>query len=374
MGWHFYTALFFAWTFVGANRFLSAETLLGSVISDQILDSQDAVESISVHYSARTAITGSEEFQSSIEVRLKACGSQRFREVIHWSPSRPRAVDFNHMQQFLTKTEFNVLYVAQRIYERASYVEHSVAPWKLRYDLVMDCLGWWPADDIAPPVASGSPAQFLRFSAQSVDYQTSGEMDLDGIHCLCLKSGQDDLIWVAPERSFAILRRETRDPRGNGSVRKQLSSDLKRARGPGKTFWYPARSRIEITNPSVPNEGVRTIEVNVHSLVINSVRSEAFTPQLLPGTLIDNKDTGEIVQIPGGLDLLDDSIQMGKSILDLASKQHDSSDREWPVNQSAPHLWWLAYAAIGLIALSLISHGKYIFRCSFVGKVREEVN
>jgi hypothetical protein len=79
-------------------------------------------------------------------------------------------------------------------------------------------------------------------------------------------------------------------------------------------------------------------EVSIRRLEVNKVPDDLFRFAPPPGTLVQNRDTREVSQVPGGLSFLDDVV---------ATARRDAEGT--PAGTQTP--WWKSSALFGAVAL-----------------------
>lgn len=332
-----------------------------SAHGEQILALHHEIGSIDVEYLATTDNHESEDPMSYMEVRYIAKERKRLRHAAHWSTMRSRASDINNIVQVLTNNEFNALHVSSRVFERNSYDEMSTSPWKLRHDLILDCLGWWPNNDVSPPMQEGSPIQFLPFICSAGTYIIDGTASVRGISCIKAHLPGADALWLSPGHSYAILRRESFDLSSGTLRRRQTAGDLALAQHANMRVWYPGSVLIEHFDSIGHGQPVSSIRVSINKFEINSVEDSAFDITLLPGTLVVDRDSGKVSHVPGGANFIDQTVDIAGSILrDHQKAKIKDSQHTSRKSSSLKNLGAMAVVmAIALIAYSwrrLLAH------------------
>lgn len=335
-------------SFSALNTTLATEESQSAQIFAEILRIQNTIESVELVYTAKTKNTNPVDPYSYIKTHYAAKGINRFRETLHWSTRRESSLDQNHLRQIYTGKQFNVFYIPSRVYEVGSTSPDDEPPWKLRIDRILDCLGWWPEQDQQPPTNDDSISRYLRFACVSEHYRLEANEIIDGERCHVLTSPGRDKIWIAPEKGYAIVKRHIYDRITGKLLRSQHSKDFRKlSAGEGSpqiALWYPRNISIETYLDNNQDEDFgKSVEISIDELRINQVEDRlfAFTPP--PGTITTNRDTGEVKVIPGGMELLDETISVSDTILNLAPEKRITSA------SSSLRIPTLAFAVIGIV-------------------------
>ena len=198
-------------------------------------------------------------------------------------------------------------------------------PWKLREDIILYSLGWWPNEDDPPLRDPDSIGSYLRFVVDSQSYSFATTPDRDGLDCVVVEALGRDRLVLSPDLGFAIRERETFDIISGRLSRRQVSSDFKRysidQNEENISVWLP--SHVVVTtfkNHHDKSELANTVMIDIERIVVNKIPADAFSLIPPPGTLIANRDTGQVSQIPGGLDLLDETVADVRYILDFHAR------------------------------------------------------
>jgi hypothetical protein len=284
---------------------------------------------------------------------VAARGLYRFVDYAHagnrqeWETSRQRT------RVIYTGKTLDVFFTSQRIYETSVKNAQSESTLKVKNDFVLDCLGWWPPDDPTPvPLIQGvrpfylhailSPQGQRAFTPPTIagilgavsapslptvagtladvalkerrfalpDFRVLPRQEqVDGAWCHVLDQPGCDRLWIDPKVGFRARRRELYSGTSPDLVARYELSDFRECSG----VWIPwtfSRTQIFPNQRTGAPNGLRLqADATVVRAEVNQTPEEFFHFQPPPGTLVRNRDTTEITQVPGGRDLLDSEIE-----------------------------------------------------------------
>jgi hypothetical protein len=289
-------------------------------IRSSVLARHNLVESLDVRYCIIAA--SGNPFDPYVYVRhhLILKNRHRYRENVHFTDRQPPSVDVNHTMQFFDGETLDVFFVASRMYETSRNNASSIYMWKVRLDPILDCMGWWPENDDSPVNPDVREAAMpLRFALELSDYVLNPELEVvDGHRCCVLESPALDRLWLDPQIGYAIRKRETFDPASGVMLRRQLSSEFRRYEADvagRQAFWIPLRTRLELRNAGADLSESRGYDIVIEEVRVNEVDNCAFDFTPPPGTLIQDRDSGKVYQVPGGIDLLDNTVALARYVL-----------------------------------------------------------
>ena len=160
----------------------------------------------------------------------------------------------------------------------------------------------------------------LRKANGTSKYKVAPDLEkIDGAWCHVIENPGFDKIWADEKLSFAIRKRE-RSELVDGTKLMLASrhyGEFKETKGVHTAFSYSRKIYADGGSPRDQwNKVVRTSEIEVKSLEINSIGSEEFNPGLAPGTVIIGED-GTNVRIPGTTPvMLDELAEVANDVLD----------------------------------------------------------
>ena len=244
---------------------------------------------------------------------IAASGSLRFGENSHFTATFPEQMDLNHTKAYYTVQTFDVFYPRQRYFEtsrRNAQLHYTI---KLRSDFVLESLGWWPPGDQTKLDADESP-HYLHLVLDRTDCRISAVQEqVDGHWCHVLERPGRDRIWVDPSIGFAVRRREKYEPRSRQIVARYELSEYRETE---KGIWLPWKIRRTLFNSGQDSDspGEMVATAVVEKVVANHVPDSLFRFTPPPGTLTQDRDTLEMSQTPGGLDFLDEQIELLRTV------------------------------------------------------------
>jgi hypothetical protein len=238
---------------------------------------------------------------SVVSWRLLVKGRRRLLEVTHTNSEVGAKDDPQHGISLYDGVSFNAAYPLERVYEVSVKKALPVYTIKVRGNPVQECLGWWPAADTSePPEFDGRPF-FLRASApprRSKD--RPGTEEVHGRRCLVVEVDDLDVLWIDAATGNLMRRVHYFD----ASRRFAMEYDL--------SDFRPVAAGLELPHLLIrrfvqnePREVRAENRYAVSGYEVNNVTEAAFAYTPPPGTLIHDRDTDYLTQVPGGLDLLD---------------------------------------------------------------------
>lgn len=255
-------------------------------------------------------ITG-ELAADSLYDRVAARGVARLWEDAHFSNNRAREVDWDSTIIYFTGKTLDVYCPLLGYFETSHRNATLLYPWKTRAQFYWECFGWWPPDDPTPR-PPGWPALFLHdVLAQKQCIVRPRQEQVDGVWCHVIEVPGLDTLWIDPSVGFGIRRRLWA---GGNSGMLYTRYELSDFREMKPDIWIPWRLRRIVYDTAVRKPGTTpTIIVEgratVVRAVVNEVPEDLFQFKPPPGTLVQNRDSGQFEQIPGGLAFLDTVIK-----------------------------------------------------------------
>jgi hypothetical protein len=316
-------------------------------IRNHVLAIQSAVESLQVEYEL-----ADEQVQGGLRSKhcVSAMGRKRVAENVHFSTQIPAELDLNTTRMFFTGSTFDVFYLKTRYFETSRGNAATGIPWKLRVDVYLSIAGWWPKGDDDPP-ASMARCPFTPLCALLADASAviSPESDLvDDVPCVLVTRPQRDRVWLDPTMGYAIRQRELLDARSGEPINRVGCSQFHNYRlGGDLELWLPHRIKIIAFTPqnklATHEDGSSdAVSITVNDVRVNQADDRDFVFVPPPGTLIQNRDTGNFFQVPGGQELLDDTVVMARKLATIAPNKRATGGQ----SRGFPPLW-LALASIG---------------------------
>lgn len=286
-----------------------------SAIREAVLQLHDAVDSLDVRYCMTDQSSDPSARVSRHRHRFAAKGRLRYRENTHFDERYPVALDLNHTHQYFTGETFDLFSQHQRVYEVSHEAAKQHYPWKVRADTFIDVAGWWPAEDEPSTGDTSDVAVHLRVVLMHPKYTLrTGTQSIDGHACYVVENPGLDRLWLDRSVGFAPRKRERYDPDSGCALYRYRCADFKEfnlSRGPRPVaIWFPMRATLE----SLRLDDGRTSEMLVEDLKLGQVEDEIFRFSPPAGTLILDRDTNESCQVPGGRDLLDESIALAQML------------------------------------------------------------
>jgi hypothetical protein len=256
------------------------------------------IESLEIEYSSYWLV----DSQPRNEVRVELCAHGVKRSVSLWHlDAKTQEQDMRASHAVYDGENWDVL----RFYFRRLEVSRRFAkpPYtdKIRSSAFFELLGWWPPGDSSRPLRPhGFPLmlnELLEIEAVSVlpDKVRIGDSICDVVD-FQVGAERSCRLYIELDRCI-VLRKEALL---KGEV--QFRADYLNFREVIPGVLLPFEIRRFLNHPN--SESV----YSVASYSVNRPDEMSFTLPREPGTLIVNRDTGKIDQIPGGFELIEKSI------------------------------------------------------------------
>jgi hypothetical protein len=277
-------------------------------VREGIARARAGIQSLLVEYTLTSLdpVTGNPGPVTSRHV-IAARGALRFGRNVHSSESVPENLDLNRNELYFTGKTLDVFYPALGYYETSEENARLPYSWKVRGDFFFECLGWWPPQDRSRPPRSESPL-YLHEALSNPGYRLhGGTHPVDGVPCRLLELAGADKLWVSPSEGYALRRREVYSAKAAQLATRYELSDHREV---APQVWVPWRVR-RILYDVRKDRGTATPAVAMDTLgsvlrvEVNNVPERLFHFTPPPGTLVQNRDSGQTFQVPGGLPLLD---------------------------------------------------------------------
>ncbi|HUY31749.1 MAG TPA: hypothetical protein VMV69_03140 [Pirellulales bacterium] len=296
-----------------SKRQLPPATL--SAIQNSVTRLHDQVQSLEVQYCMSEISSDPKEQVHWHRHRFAVKGRLRFRDNVHFDARFPAATDLNHTQQYFTVEAFDYFVQHSRVYEISHDAATQHYPWKVRADTFIDSCGWWPVDDDPSTDETAAVAVHLRFVLVHPKYVLREKSEyVDGHPCYVVENRGIDRLWLDPARGFALRKRERYDPISGSTLYRQRMSGFKSVATSGELehglIWFPMFASLQ----SLKVGEQANSEMRVETLKLNQVDEGVFRFVPPAGTLVLDRDSGKCRQVPGGRDLLDDSVALAQNL------------------------------------------------------------
>lgn len=246
-----------------------------------------------------------------VRMVLAGKGSLRFASYIHSTPELPEKLDYDRAETYFTGTTFDTYYPLRRYYETSRRYADMRFSYVIRAPFFFGSLGWWPPNDPNKPPSQNHPL-FLHEVLASNSYKLLPfQEQVQGVFCHVVEWKGIDRLWLDAKRGFCIRHRETYTGNPPALSNRCELSDY-REETPG--IWIPRIIRhflYRFDKAGTPIEKDTTC--TVERVEVNQLQDDFFHFTPPPGTLVENHDSGEISQIPGGLSFLDEIIDLERA-------------------------------------------------------------
>jgi hypothetical protein len=328
-------------------------TLTLDQIRKGIAQSRDKLRSLLVEYRATGySKKGDESTPAVFYCVVAARGPYRFADSAHARNREDWENQEGRNQVYYTGKTLDVFYPYQRIYETSEQNAKLEFAWKVKDELYLNCLGWWPPDDPTPPrlLIEGRPHYLhdilvprdqrvltpptvarvwgafavpslsaavagianveLKARIELPDFQVlAAQEQVDGSWCHVIEQPGGARLWIDPEIGFGVRRREVYVGRPLTLASRYELSDFRERSG----VWIPWKvSRTQFLTDlrtGAANALILHTAATVVRVEVNETPEAFFRFEPPAGTLVKNRDTGKNHQIPGGLSLLDSVIE-----------------------------------------------------------------
>ena len=256
-----------------------------------------------------------------LRVGIIARGPARKVRTFHSDFGMPESLDMHVNEVYCTGNELNVFYPNGAYFEISKHNASQPFAWPVRAEFFLVCLGWWPPGDSTTP--PGDPGYFLHEALKRPHYGVSRLQEvMDGAWCHVVEYPGRDRIWLDPAAGFAMRQRmcfSGDPPRLKQIIRARDFHEVEAG------VWLPfSLERVAYDPTRCDDSGAPAVELAVQCSLLkaeaNKVRDEDFHFSPPAGTLVQDRDTGEMWQIPGGLELLDRIIGIAKGRIRIYAK------------------------------------------------------
>ncbi len=324
-----------------------------SDIAEAVAASRSAMPSLWAEMELRTR-TGS----TSRHV-LAAHGALRFAEITHYDQVFSAEADLDHHFVFFNGRSLDVYYPALGWLQTSRHDVDGVHAWKVRSPFLMECLGWWPPHDGTELPLAGVPFFLHDALAQPDCVVAPWQEQVEGEWCHVVERPGADRLWFAAGRGCSLVRRERFA--GDPSVRVALI-ELRSQREVAPGLWLPFDVHQVLFEPEQPSGRLVPFEeTHCRVLRVDLSRADhiAFHFEPPPGTLVEDRDTGIMTQVPGGIGFVDEVVDLAELRLRCRARSHPNpatiTGRGW--NRL------VLFASIGgMSSLILWSIGRGLYR------------
>lgn len=307
-------------------------TVLGGEVSDQIkseiLDWSRSLSSIHVSIVSSDAYS---ERQNTREFAID--GIKKFESLRHDSLSIDS--DPDGLLRYFDGKAFNVYFPFSRRYEIAQRLVNDENLDKIRSNFFCEALGWWPAQDPSKRSTAVSP-WYLDEIVANRELRVTFANDLE-VH-LEIPS----VLKIEYDRGTRVIKKRTywwgTPAKENGSFTFILGDY-----GLFAGVLLPQRIERYSSNPQLHTTH------RLKYLSVNQPLDHFYSIEVLPGTIIVDRDTSRISQVPGGFDWLNGDL--------LSQIEHAVTD----VPRSNNPIW----LSIGVFASSIVC--GIVFAAFFFG-------
>jgi hypothetical protein len=348
-------------------------TLTLDQIRDGVARSQRQLRSLWVEYSATGYTKDGERAPEPLifYAVVAARGVYRFSDTAHsrnrdgWQTNLERNVIF-----FTGKT-LDVFYPAQLWFETSRKNAQSAHALKIKGEFFLDCLGWWPPDDLtvaprvdgrpyflhdvltrpsygvlSPAVVAGGLAA-VREKLEPPEFRVLPVQEqVDGAWCHVIDQPGHNRMWIDPAVGFGVRRRERYEGAPTTLSARCELSDFRETSG----VWFPWKVRRTVYRASARTRAANSLERYAEGVVVkaeeNQTSEEFFHFQPPAGTLIQDRDTGNTTQVPGGLSFLD-------GVIKRTAERTGGAAKTLSARFAVPDGWeeWAALLAVSILVI-----------------------
>lgn len=250
----------------------------------------------------------------------------RYSEVIHLLPGLDWRDDTQWERTYLVPGKMDVVWVTKRLAQtsrKESGPDRNPKLTSTFNDYYLECSGWWPPGEDAgvDGTWAGPPPQSLVAILARPELLVDPSLEVvDGRPCAVVRTADGlNALWLDIERNYCLVRRHLSVP----AERLHFAYENGAFREVAPGAWLPTElTRIVHRGPDgpgvIPEDDLLIFARatrRVTELRVNEVTDNLFEPSYLPGTMIHDFDADTTTVIPGGVDLLDDSIRIARTIL-----------------------------------------------------------
>jgi hypothetical protein len=258
------------------------------------------LRSLRIEYKGTIAARGKSQDRTGTTRTVAAKGQCRYVTTAKSIGDTVIYDDYQIAHSFYDGRSWNAFFPFNRFYEtsrRFADPEHTL---KVRGEAYLECLAWWPPDDTSEPPTLDGRRFFLHEVLKKEPCRVLAEQEwIDGRWCHVIEVPGYDRIWL--DKSGLVVQRYCYQGDERRPIMRYELSDF-RSVAPNIQLPYSVR-RVQYS--------VRDWDVlyDMHYRVIhceaNSVPESQFSFTPGPGTIIYDRDTDTVTQVPGGLDLIE---------------------------------------------------------------------
>lgn len=318
--------------------------------------SRDQLKSLRVEFLARWPISQDEPARLMTVRRTVAIrGAARYIGSWHSTEDCPEDLDLRS-----SETYYDGHFIWKyRPHERfCTYFDHGVDALaiQVKWDFVVECLGWWPSDDSASPPKWSSPFFLHEALADPSCRIAPKEEQIDGAWCCVVERPGVDRLWIDPAVGFLPRRREWMHGRPS---EKAITYELSDYREASRGMWIPWRMIRTTFNPGAipPDAGsvpAEKVEASLIKSDVNRVPMEQFQFKPKPGVLMCDAATDKVQQVPGGLEFLDEVVEMARRRAAILRVR-------WPIvvqRSSSPNWPWATLLVALVATVGVVAYWK----------------
>lgn len=339
--------------FFALSNLCFAEELTDDIVRARFDRWRTSIQTLSLQgeMKGRTAATPSGHFRVSRQ-HYAAMHGFRFAESQHLSDGFAWEEDMGWARVYIRPDEMQVFWIINRICQKSKrHADVSLNPKLLdTYNgFYLQCTGWWPEEDNRADeeyrYLLANPIHLLLYQTE-VEILPDTEL-VDGRDCIVMRFEDKEttnVMWLDPDRSCTLVQRH------QSNWKKQAhtvihNSDFREV-APGT--WLPWKvSRITHRGESptgIPNDESEILAeatLRINRMAINSADESdfRFTPQ--QGTITVDIDSGKTDFSPGGLEMLEDILQVANKLVENGNTGGSSGIQS---------LWSACFAATAIAA------------------------
>lgn len=277
---------------------------------------------------------------------IAAKGRCRYGYYATFAPGVPESIDLYRNEVYYDGESLRVLFPVHgycRLWRMKAMDQAS----KIRADFYLECLGWWPSDDDSM-VPRGKEGVFLRNALEQGHWVVRPWLEAIGsawCHVIEARERRDKM-WLDSSLGFALRRREMSFGMGTGRLARYELSDYRDVQDGIDVPWQVRRTVY--TRASLDKDDY-VVEKDAISRVlrveVNEVHPRMFILDAPAGTLIEDRDSGDISQVLGGLGFLDSVVEIAKARAVIGRQA--AADRGMRVESPQ----WHAYSFVSIVAV-----------------------
>jgi hypothetical protein len=232
-----------------------------------------------------------------------AKGVCRYISTLQFVDGKPFEDDPEFAHSFYDGRSWNAYHPYNRIYQTSRRFMDPTHTLKARGEAYFESLGWWPPDDPSDPPSLDGRRFFLNIVLANESCRVRAEQEqVEGLWCHVVEVPGYDRIWLDDD-GWVVRRTCYEGDESRLSMHYELSDF--RPVSPGVRLPHSVR-RVEYS--TAERAVLYESRFRVIGCQANSVPDAQFTFTPGPGTLVYDRDTDTAIQVPGGLDFIDQSV------------------------------------------------------------------